>query len=60
MTSKSFTLDELVTQLKKDKSNITEEEAYCCVEIMVFEGYLRRVSQDIFERTDKEPPIPRT
>ena len=52
---KTFTLDELTPMVKKEHPTYTDEEIYCTVEILVHEGYLTRLSKDIFQTTDKTP-----
>lgn len=56
MGKNSFTIDEIKQELRKTDPHITDEELEAGFHILLHEGYLRKISQDIYEKTNKEPP----
>lgn len=51
----TFTLDELIHEVKKDHPSFTDEEVLCCVDVLEHEGYLKKLSRDIYQTTGKTP-----
>ena len=51
----TFTFDELIHEVKKDHPSFTDEEVLCCVDVLEHEGYLKKLSRDIYQTTEKTP-----
>lgn len=55
MGKNSFTLEELMVIVKKEHPNYTDEEIEASVHILEHEGFIRKISRDIYEQTGKRP-----
>lgn len=51
----TFTLEELIVIVKKEHPDLTNEEVEASVHILEHEGYIRKISRDIYEQTGKRP-----
>jgi hypothetical protein len=53
----TFTFHELRQQLNKQGDrNLTDEEIQCCIDVLEFEGYIKKLSKDLWIKTGKEIP----
>ena len=56
-TNTTFTLPELRLQLKRQGDRqVTDEEIQCCIDVLEFEGYIKKLSKDLWTTTGKELP----
>lgn len=55
--NRTFTFPELRHQLNKQGNrDVTDEQIQCCIDVLEFEGFIKRLSKDLWIRTDKKGP----
>ena len=52
----TFTFLELVKSVRQDNPDMTDEEIEASIHILEHEGYLKKISRDIYSTTDKKLP----
>lgn len=53
---RTFTLEELILQVRKEYPDMNDYEVTASVHILEHEGYLKKIIGDIYETTDKKTP----